>query len=141
MWAFDKFYLIFDSLMTQNCSFQKLIKFAKISTMTIKLIQNIYLINYNYYLTYITATIKDILIEAKTKYYFYETPLHHSEYIYQLHDPKNKLKIIDICCGMGSLVDPWYRNNHDVTLIELNEKLIPFLQEKYPLANIINDNF
>jgi len=88
-----------------------------------------------------TETIKDILIEAKTKYDFYETPLHHSEYIYQLHDPKNKLKIIDICCGMGSLVDPWYRNNHDVTLIELNDKLIPFLQEKYPLANIINDNF
>ena len=40
---------------------------------------------------------------------------------------QNKLKIIDICCGMGSLVDPWYKNDHDITLIELNEKLIPFL--------------
>ena len=84
---------------------------------------------------------KDTLIEAKTKYNFFETPIHHGEYIYKLHNPKNKLKIIDICCGMGSLVDPWYKNDHDITLIELNEKLIPLLKEKYPKANIINDDF
>ena len=41
---------------------------------------------------------------------------------------------------MGSLVDPWYKNDHDITLIELNEKLIPFLKVKYSLANIINDD-
>jgi hypothetical protein len=56
---------------------------------------------------------KDTLIEAKTKYNFFETPIHHGKYIYELHNPKNKLKIIDICCGMGSLVDPWYKNDHD----------------------------
>jgi len=45
---------------------------------------------------------KDTLIEAKTEYNFFATPIHHREYIYELHNPKNKLKIIDICCGMGS---------------------------------------
>ena len=72
---------------------------------------------------------KDTLIEAKTRYNFYETPIHHGKYIYELHNPKNKLKIIDICCGMGSLVDLWYKNDHDITLIELNEKLIPLLKK------------
>ena len=54
---------------------------------------------------------------------------------------QKKLKVTDICCGMSPLVDPWYQDDHDVTLIELNEKLIPFLKVKYPLANIINDDF
>ena len=85
--------------------------------------------------TLLKSLTKDALIEAKTKYNFFETPIHHGKYIYELHNPKNKLKIIDICCGMGSLVDPWYKNDHDITLIELNEKMIPHLKKKISKCN------
>ena len=83
----------------------------------------------------------DVLKNAKNNYDFFETPDKYSLKIYNDYNPKNKLKVIDICCGLGSLVNPWYDNNHDLTLIELNNDFIPLLKQKYPKAKIIKDDF
>jgi 16S rRNA A1518/A1519 N6-dimethyltransferase RsmA/KsgA/DIM1 with predicted DNA glycosylase/AP lyase activity len=85
--------------------------------------------------------LNEILDEAKVKYDFYETQTHHSKFIYNFHNPKRKLKVIDICCGRGSLIDPWYNKGHETTLIELNEKLLPYLKQTYPKAKILNQDF
>ena len=77
-----------------------------------------------------------ILENAKIKYNFYETPIHHSENIYNNYNPKYKLKVIDICCGLGSLVKPWYDNGHDITLVEWNQDFIPILKHTFPKAKI-----
>ena len=73
---------------------------------------------------------KNILLNAQNNYDFYETQNHHSTYIYNHYNPKTKLKIIDICCGLGSLINPWYDND-----------FIPILKNKYPNAKIITEDF
>ena len=78
---------------------------------------------------------------AQDQYDFYETPAHHSINIYNDYNPKYKVNVIDICCGFGSLCQPWYDNGHNITLVELNNNFIPILKEKYPKANIINMDF
>jgi hypothetical protein len=82
-----------------------------------------------------------ILENAKTKYNFYETPKHHSQYIYNDYNPQGKLKVIDICCGLGSLVKPWYDNGHDITLVELNQDFIPILKQTCAKAKIESYDF
>ena len=84
---------------------------------------------------------KNILLNAQNNYDFYETQNHHSTYIYNHYNPKTKLKIIDICCGLGSLINPWYDNGHDITLIEINNDFIPILKNKYPNAKIITEDY
>ena len=81
------------------------------------------------------------LLDAQQKYDFFETPSHHSLRIYNDYKPKCKVRVLDICCGLGSLVQPWYDNEHYITLIELNSDFIPFLKDKYPKANIIDTDF
>jgi 16S rRNA A1518/A1519 N6-dimethyltransferase RsmA/KsgA/DIM1 with predicted DNA glycosylase/AP lyase activity len=75
----------------------------------------------------------DILEKAQNNYDFFETP---NKYAYNIYDDCNsisiKLDVIDICCGLGSLVQPWYDNGHNITLVELNPNFIPILKEKYP---------
>lgn len=83
----------------------------------------------------------DELDEAQKKFQFYETNSCHSKFIYKKCNTQKKLKVIDICCGLGSLIDIWYKNHHDVTIIELNEKFIPILKRKYPKAKIITGDF
>lgn len=78
---------------------------------------------------------------AQNKFDFYETPKHHGKFIFNDHAPKYKLKVIDICCGLGSLIQPWYDDGHDITLVELNDDFIDILKIKYPSANIINIDF
>ena len=82
-----------------------------------------------------------MLNKAEKDYDFYETSKRISDKIYNDYKPSNKLKVIDICCGLGSLINPWYENNHDITLIELNEDFIPLLKLKYKKAKIIKDDF
>ena len=82
-----------------------------------------------------------MLKKAQDNYDFYETPKHHSSKIYQDYQPKSTLNIIDICCGLGSLVQPWYDAGHNITLIEYNDDFIPFLQKKFPNAIILNIDF
>ena len=74
--------------------------------------------------------------KAQEQFDFYETPKKHSYTIYNDNKPSSKLNVIDICCGLGSLVQPWYDNGHNITLIELNGDFIPILKEKYPKAKI-----
>jgi len=84
-----------------------------------------------------------MLDNAQINYDFYETPKHHSENIFNDFNPRKgeKLKVIDICCGLGSLIDPWYNDGHLITLIELNDDFTPILKQKYPNANIISKDF
>jgi hypothetical protein len=82
-----------------------------------------------------------ILFNAEKNYQFFETNSNQSNKIYNDYNPTCKLKVIDICCGLGSLVDPWYKNNHDITLIEFNSDFIPILKEKYPKATIIKADY
>ena len=82
-----------------------------------------------------------MLKNAQYKYDFYETPTHHSYKIYHDYNPKKTLKIIDICCGLGSLAQPWYDAGHNITLIEYNDEFIPLLQKKFPNAIILNIDF
>ena len=79
--------------------------------------------------------------KAQESFNFYETPTHHSMMIYNDCNPSDKLKVIDICCGLGSLVQPWYDNGHDVTLVELNEDFIPLLKDKFPKAKVISIDY
>ena len=78
---------------------------------------------------------------AQEQYDFYETPSKHAYTIYNDFKPSYILNVIDICCGLGSLVQPWYENGHNITLIELNDDFIPILKDKYPNANILNIDF
>jgi len=82
-----------------------------------------------------------MLKHAQDQYDFYETPSHHSYKLYEDYNPKYQVNVIDICCGLGSLCQPWYDNGHNVTLVELNNNFIPILKEKYPKANIMNIDF
>ena len=85
----------------------------------------------------------NIFEKAQENYDFYETP---NKYAYNIFNDYNntsltKLNVIDICCGLGSLVQPWYDNGHNITLIELNDDFIPILRDKYPKAKIMNCDF
>ena len=85
----------------------------------------------------------NIFDKAQENYDFYETP---NKYAYNIFNDYNntsltKLNVIDICCGLGSLVQPWYDNGHNITLIELNDDFIPILKDKYPKAKIMNFDF
>jgi len=82
-----------------------------------------------------------MLKNAEKKYDFFETPKYHSKKIYNDCKPRQVLKVIDICCGLGSLTKPWYDNGHDITMIEINKDFIPYLQTNFPRATIIHDNF
>ena len=79
--------------------------------------------------------------KAQEQFDFYETPSKHAYTIYNEFKPSYILNVIDICCGLGSLVQPWYENGHNITLIELNDDFIPILKEKYPNAIILNIDF
>ena len=78
---------------------------------------------------------------AQEQYDFFETPSQHSLKIYEDYNPKTTVNVIDICCGLGSLCQPWYDNGHNITLVELNNDFIPILKEKYPRATILNSDF
>ena len=79
--------------------------------------------------------------KAQEQFDFYETPSKHANTIYDDNKSSKTLNVIDICCGLGSLVQPWYDNGHNITLIELNDDFIPILKEKYPRAKILNIDF
>jgi len=79
--------------------------------------------------------------KAQEEFDFYETPHKHANTIYNDYNSSYILNVIDICCGLGSLVQPWYDNGHNITLIELNDDFIPILKDKYPNANILNIDF
>lgn len=79
--------------------------------------------------------------KAQDEYQFFETPQIHSEYIYNDYNPKHKVKVADVCCGLGSLSKIWYDNGHDITLYELNEEFIPELEQRFPLSTIIHTDF
>lgn len=79
--------------------------------------------------------------QAQERFDFFETPKKHSLTIYSDYKPNKVLNVIDICCGLGSLVQPWYDNGHNITLIELNDDFIPILIQKYPKAKIFNCDF
>lgn len=78
---------------------------------------------------------------AQEKFDFFETPKYYSNIIYNDYKPTRILNVIDICCGTGSLIQSWYDNNHNITLLEFNEEFIPILKDKYPKANIIQGDF
>ncbi len=59
------------------------------------------------------------LKQLQKDFNFFETPTHHALNIYNEFNPKETMNVIDICCGLGSLIEPWYHNGHNVTLIEL----------------------
>ena len=82
-----------------------------------------------------------MLKKAQDNFDFYETPTHHASKIFQDYNPKEVLNIIDICCGLGSLIQPWYDAGHNITLVEYNDDFIPILQKKYPNAKILNIDF
>jgi predicted RNA methylase len=79
--------------------------------------------------------------KAQEQFNFYETPREHALKIYDDYKPSSIVDVIDICCGLGSLVQPWYDNGHNITLIELNDDFIPILKNKYPRAKILNTDF
>ena len=84
----------------------------------------------------------NVLNKAQENYDFFETPTKYAYDIYNDYNPSSRiLDVIDICCGLGSLIQPWYDNGHNITLIELNDDFIPILQEKYPNAKIMNCDF
>jgi len=83
-----------------------------------------------------------ILNKAQEQFDFFETPNKYAYNIYNDYNASLKiLDVIDICCGLGSLVQPWYDNGHNITLIELNDDFIPILKDKYPRAKIIKGDF
>ena len=82
-----------------------------------------------------------MLKKAQNSFDFYETPTHHALKIFSDYNPKGTLKIIDICCGLGSLIQPWYDAGHEITLIEFNDDFIPILKKKFPNAIILNMDF
>ena len=79
--------------------------------------------------------------KAQNFFNFYETPSHHSTLIYNDYKPSYKLKVIDICCGLGSLIQPWSDDGHDITLVELNDEFIPILKTKFPNATIMSIDY
>lgn len=83
--------------------------------------------------------------KAKKMYDYYATPKKYADQIYDNYHqefPKNeKLNVLDVGCGLGALSDRWYNAGHNLTMIELNDDLIPILQEKYPNAKIIHGDF
>ena len=79
--------------------------------------------------------------KAQEQFDFYETPKKHAYTIYNDYKSSHILNVIDICCGLGSLVQPWYDDGHNITLIELNDDFIPILKDKYPRAKILNIDF
>lgn len=83
----------------------------------------------------------NILENAKQKFDFFETPDDHCKFIYDDCNHERELNVLDVCCGLGSLSKRFYDNNHNVTMIELNQEFIPFLKNTFPNANIINENF
>ena len=70
----------------------------------------------------------EILLKAMSNYDFYETQSDHSNFIYQNQNPKTKLEVIDICCGLGSLINPWYDAGDNITLVEINQDFISILK-------------
>ncbi len=83
----------------------------------------------------------DILNNAKKNYDFFETPKHHGQYIF---DDVNSsgLKVLDVCCGLGSLSERFYNDTHnELTMIEFNKDFIPFLKDKFPRAKVMNEDF
>ena len=86
----------------------------------------------------------DIFENAQKLFQFFETPTEHSKFIFNNYNPSCSKKVIDICCGLGSLIEPWYNdtnNKHDITLAELNTDFIPILKMKFPKANIISTDY
>ena len=83
----------------------------------------------------------NILEKAQNNFDFFETPNKYAYNIYDDYNPSSIVDVIDICCGLGSLVQPWYDNGHNITLIELNDDFIPILKNKYPRAKILNTDF
>jgi hypothetical protein len=83
----------------------------------------------------------EILNDAQKDYDFFETPKEHAEYIYTQCKSDYKLNVLDICCGLGGLSKPFYDNDHNITLIELNDNFKQYLQEQYPKATLINKNY
>ena len=72
----------------------------------------------------------NVLNKAQENYDFFETPTKYAYDIYNDYNPSsNILDVIDICCGLGSLIQPWYDNGHNITLIELNDVFIPILKD------------
>ena len=67
--------------------------------------------------------------KAQEQFDFYETPKKHAYTIYDDCKAHHQLNVIDICCGLGSLVQPWYDNGHNVTLVELDDNFIPILKQ------------
>ena len=84
---------------------------------------------------------KSILLKAQKKYDFFETKEEHANNIYLNYNPQKLVRVIDICAGLGSLVKPWYDNGHDITLVELNKDFIPTLQNRFPRATIIQEDY
>lgn len=82
-----------------------------------------------------------ILLKAQKKYDFFETKEEHANNIYLNYNPQKIVRVIDICAGLGSLVKPWYDNGHDITLVELNKDFIPTLQNRFPRATIIQEDY
>ena len=85
--------------------------------------------------------IESIFKKAQTDFDFYETNGKHANLIYENCRSSTKLKVIDICSGLESLIKPWYDNDHDITLIELNEDFIPILKLRFPKAKIITVDY
>ena len=83
----------------------------------------------------------DVIDNARSKFDFFPTPSEHAEYIFNSFKHKRKYNVLDICCGLGCLSKPWYDDNHNVTLVELNEDFIPYLQEYFPRANLLHCDF
>jgi len=83
----------------------------------------------------------DDIDNARSKFDFFPTPSEHADYIFNSFQHKRKYNIIDICCGLGSLSKPWYDDNHDVTLVELNDDFIPFLQKQFHRATLLQGDF
>jgi predicted RNA methylase len=48
------------------------------------------------------------LPKAQEQFNFYETPREHAVKIYNDYNPSSIVDVIDICCGLGSLVQPAY---------------------------------
>ena len=82
-----------------------------------------------------------VLQNAQDEFDFFETPSHHALKIYKDCNPKEKLNVLDICCGLGSLSKPWYDEGHYITLIEYNALFIPVLKKQFPKAKILHGDF
>jgi predicted RNA methylase len=82
-----------------------------------------------------------MFLNAQNNYDFYQTPQHHTQAIYDDYTFTRPLKVLDVCCGLGCLSEPWYNNGHEITLVELNIEFIPLLRSKFPNATIIHGDF